>query len=404
MKYLLVIGDGMGDYPLEQLGGRTPLEAAATPHLDWLSQNGWLGRARTVPEGMTPGSDVAIMSLMGYNPSGLLTGRGPLEAASRHIETTAEEIVCRLNLVTLERDPAGPIYMRNHAAGNISSEEAAELIEALRLRLPLHDGQRLYPGISYRHIFIWRNPELMKIPYWQPHDHRDQDVAPFINDPRAKAVMDLVKASWEILDSHPVNEKRRARGLAPANSIWLWGAGVRPRIKSYQERWGLSGATVSAVDLIKGLGVFTGLKAIDVAGATGWLDTNYEGKVAAALEALKELDFVVLHLEAPDEASHQGSLKEKLQAIEDFDARVLGPLLEGLPKLGHQFRLIAACDHYTPLSLKTHAADPVPFIFFTSEGLGQTSGLSYSEKNAASGQLLDPGCRLGELLFGPEKD
>ncbi len=401
MKYVRLIGDGMGDNPLVELGGRTPLEAARTPNLDFMAQNGTLGLARTVPEGMTPGSDVAIMSLMGYNPQGVLSGRGPLEAASQGLNTAPDEMVFRLNLVTVEQVGLAT-FMRNHAAGNISSEEAGELIETLKKELPLSHGQRIYPGVSYRHLLTWPDPELQNVPSWPPHDYRDQDITGLIEDPASGPIMELVKASWAILENHLVNEKRRAQGLPAANSIWPWGQGLRPAVKTYQERWGLTGATVSAVDLIKGLGVVTGLERLDVPGATGWLDTNYPGKVAAALRALEGHDYVVIHLEAPDEASHQGELDNKLKAIEAFDDRIVGPLLKALPSFG-DFRVLAACDHFTPLGLKTHSSDPVPFIIYSQPPVKTPSGLTYSEKNAAStGLLVDPGADLGRLLFGPE--
>ncbi|MDL2260202.1 cofactor-independent phosphoglycerate mutase [Deltaproteobacteria bacterium OttesenSCG-928-K17] len=379
MKYVLMIGDGMGDRPRPDLGGLTPIEAAPTPNLDFMAQNGLLGLARTVPPGMVPGSDVAIMSLMGYNPEGILSGRGPLEAASQGIETAPDELVFRLNLVTVEH--AGPsVFMRSHAAGNISTAEALELINALKKELPLLGGQRLFPGVNYRHILTWPAPVPAKLPSIPPHDYRDQDVTAFINDPQAAPLMDLVRASWRVLENHPVNMARKAKGLPPANSIWPWGQGLRPQVKSYKERWGLTGATVSAVDLIKGLGLITGLERLDVPGATGWLDTNYEGKVKTALDALKRLDYVVIHLEAPDEASHQGEMDMKLKAIADFDAKVVGPILKALPEYG-EFRVLASCDHHTPVELKTHTADPVPFIIYGNAGDDlKPSGLTYSEK------------------------
>ncbi|UQZ90665.1 cofactor-independent phosphoglycerate mutase [Deltaproteobacteria bacterium Smac51] len=404
MKYLLLIGDGMGDWPQAALGGKTPLAAAETGNLDFMAQNGTLGLARTVPEGMPPGSDVAIMSLMGYNPQGILTGRGPLEAASMKIETAPDELVFRMNLVTLGHE-GDSHYMRNHAAGNIPSEDAAELVEALAKELPLTEGQRLFSGVSYRHLFTWPGMKPADVPSIPPHDFRDQEVSHLLNDPAAKPLMDLAKASWEILGSHPVNRKRGAEGLPPANSIWLWGPGLRPQVKTYQERWGVTGATVSAVDLIKGLGILTGLERIDVPGATGWLDTNYEGKVKATLEALEKYDYVVVHIEAPDECSHQGLLDMKLKAISEFDSKVVGPLLSAMPRFGEEFRILAACDHFTPLELKTHSAEPVPFILYSSTvGELKPSGLTYDEANAAStGVLVDPGAELGHLLFGQEK-
>ena len=402
MKYLIMIGDGMGDFPLDELGGKTPLEAAPTPNLDFMAMNGKLGVAQTVPEGMLPGSDVAIMSLMGYNPQGVLSGRGPLEAASQGVVTLEGEMVFRLNLVTVEHQGDNTI-MRNHAAGNISTEEATELLDTLRESLPLLAGQRIFPGVSYRHILTWVDPG--EFPSRPPHDYRDQDITHLLNDPSSQVLNDLIRASWSILDEHPVNKRRREQGLEPANSIWLWGQGYRPEVKTYHERWGITGATVSAVDLIKGLGQVTGLETINVPGATGWVDTDYEGKVKATLEALQRLDLVIIHLEAPDEASHQGDLESKLKAISDFDTKVVGPLLVGMPKLGSSFRAMACCDHYTPISLKTHTSDPIPFIVYSSEDSDETgSGLSYNEKNAAAtGLVVTPGADLGLLLFGPEK-
>ena len=403
MKYVLLIGDGMGDWPVEELGGRTPLEAAPTPNLDFMAQNGTLGLARTVPEGMPPGSDVAIMSLMGYNPRGVLTGRGPLEAASQGLAIAPNELVFRMNLVTVAHD--GPrTTMLNHASGNISTEEALELVEALSRELPLKDGQRLFPGVSYRHILTWPGLDTESQPSWPPHDHLDKDVSELINAPEAALIMDLAKASWPILENHPVNKKRAAKGLPPANSIWLWGQGLTPAVKTYQERWGISGAAISAVDLIKGLGIVTGLERVDVPGATGWIDTNFKGKVEAALEALQRLDFAVIHIEAPDEASHQGELETKLTAISKFDSEVVGPMLKALPALG-DFRVLAACDHYTPVKLRTHIADPIPFVLYSHPAdPAKGSGLDYTEKNAASTAVMaDPGADLGRLLFGLEK-
>lgn len=404
MKYLLLIGDGMGDWPQESLGGRTPLEAAATPHLDAMAQGGLLGLARTVPEGMAPGSDVAIMSLMGYCPRGVLTGRGPLEAASLKIDTAPGELVFRLNLVTLEHR-AGQHFMRDHSAGNIASDEAAELIRALAENLPLREGQRLFPGTGYRHILTWPGLTLAEAPSIPPHDHRDEEVSPLLNQRDAAKIMALVRASWPILENHPVNQRRAARGQGKANSIWLWGPGFKPQVKPYAQRWGLTGAAVSAVDLIKGLGVVTGLEPLAVAGANGWLDTNYEGKVAAALGALKTRDFSVVHLEAPDECSHQGRLDLKLKAIEAFDAQIAGPIVAGLRDRGEPFRVLAACDHYTPVAKKTHSAEMVPFLIYGSQpGDFKASGLGYCEANAArTGLVVDPASSLSHILFGPEK-
>lgn len=403
MKYVLLIGDGMGDWPIKELGGKTPLEAALTPNLDFMAANGTLGLARTVPDGMAPGSDVAIMSLMGYYPKGVLSGRGPLEAASQGLKTGPEELVFRMNLVTVEHD--GPrVIMMNHASGNISTEESLELLEALRQELPLREGQRIFSGVSFRHVFTWPGMVTDAQPSWPPHDYLNKDVSDLVNSPEAAAIMELVKSSWAILEDHPVNRKRKAEGLPQANSIWLWGQGLMPNVKNYQERWGVTGVAISAVDLIKGLGKATGLERIDVPGATGWVDTNYQGKVEAALKALSDHDFAIIHIEAPDEASHQGELDTKLEAISKFDSEVVGPILKALPAFG-PFRILAACDHYTPVELRTHTPEPIPFIIYGQPDEGtKGSGLGYSEKNAAStGLLVDPGADLGCLLFGPEK-
>ncbi|MDR2827609.1 MAG: cofactor-independent phosphoglycerate mutase [Candidatus Adiutrix intracellularis] len=403
MKYVILIGDGMGDYPCLDLGGRTPLAAAPTPNLDFMAQNGLLGLARTVPPSMTPGSDVAIMSLMGYQPQGLLTGRGPLEAAAKKLDFSPMELIFRLNFVTLKFSP-GRVSLCNHAAGNISTTEAEELLDALRKKLPLGPGYYLYPGVGYRHLLLWPDPAPDQAPSYPPHDYRDQDIGGLLSDPAAREIMNLVRASWPILEHHPVNKKRRARNLPSANSIWLWGQGKRVEVKTYLERWGLTGAAISAVDLIRGLGVITGLETPVIPGATGWLDTNYQGKVEATLEALSRLDLAVLHFEGPDEASHQGELASKLQAIADFDAKIVGPLLRALPDFG-SFRILAACDHFTPLKIKTHVADPVPFLIYGQPTLpGSPSGRAYTEANAAAtGLLVEPGAALSGLFFGPEK-
>ncbi|MDR2422491.1 MAG: cofactor-independent phosphoglycerate mutase [Deltaproteobacteria bacterium] len=399
MKYLILIGDGMGDYPLAELGGLTPLAAAQTPNLDRLAKEGLVGRVATTPEGMAPGSDVAIMSLMGYYPKGVLTGRGPLEAAALNVPVNPGDLAFRLNLVTLELGPE--TIMRSHSAGDFPSAEARELLTALSEKLPL--GQRtLHPGVSYRNLLVWPKAptDLPSIP---PHDFRDKSIEGFLRDPKLAPLMDLVKLSWPVLTQSPVNQARVAKGLPPANSIWLWGQGQVPKIKTYQERWGLSGATVSAVDIIRGLGIYAGLEPIRVAGATGLLDTNYQGKAAAGLAALETRDLAVVHLEAPDEMSHQGDLRAKVQAIENFDRFIVGPILAGLPRLGG-FRLLAACDHYTPISLRTHAADPVPFVLYDSLSPAGSGAQGYSEKEAlASGLLVQDGPSLGQLLFGPER-
>jgi 2,3-bisphosphoglycerate-independent phosphoglycerate mutase len=397
VKYVVLIGDGMGDYPLAELNGRTILEAAHTPNLDTLAKAGRLGLCQTIPASLSPGSDVANMAILGYDPEKYLTGRGPLEAGSMGVPVQANEQAFRLNLVTVEHQ-GGRVFMRDHAAGNISSDDARILVDHLAAGLPLTDGQKLYPGVSYRHLLLW--PDLPDgIPTYPPHDHRDQDVSDYLNtaDPAAKRIMDLIRASWPILENHPLNRDRIAKGLRPANSIWPWGQGRPPAVTPYPQKFGVTGAVVSAVDLIKGLGVIAGLEAPHVPGATGLVDTNYEGKVQAALKALETGDFVLIHVEAPDEAGHQGDIKEKLMAVERFDQRVVGPMWEALQKMG-PFRLLVLCDHFTPIEIKTHTREPVPFILYPDRN---PSCRSYSEIEAAtSGLYLSRGDLLADLMFG----
>jgi len=402
LKYVILIGDGMADRPCRALGGLTPMAAAPTPNLDFMARRGRLGLAKTVPDGMPPGSEVAILSLLGYNPQGLITGRGPLEAASQNIDFGPGDLVFRLNLINVE-ETGGALLMRDHAADNISTQEARELVTALAQELPLTAGQRLHPGVGYRHILIWPDPAPNQAPSCPPHDYRDQDLTPFLNDPAARETAALVRASRPILEKHPVNAKRRAAGRLPANCLWLWSQGRRPVIKTFQERWGITGAAISAVDLVKGLGRLTGLETPAVPGATGWVDTNYKGKVEAALEALTRLDLAVVHLEAPDETSHRGELDLKMKALADLDAQVTGPLLKALPGFG-DFRLLAASDHPTPLELMTHTSDPVPFLIYSQPPPPLPSGRPFSEAEAAAtGLMISPGADLGHLLFGPEK-
>ncbi|MDR1038566.1 MAG: cofactor-independent phosphoglycerate mutase [Deltaproteobacteria bacterium] len=401
MKYVILIGDGMGDRPLKALGGLTPLQKAPTPNLDRLAKEGMIARCSTVPDGMSPGSDVAIMSLLGYSAKGVLTGRGPLEALALNVPLPDGAMAFRMNLVTLGRG-GGKTVMLDHSAGDVPASDAGPLLAELSRRLPLAGGKSVHQGVSYRHILVWPDaPEgLASVP---PHDHLDQAMDAILDDPAYRPIADLVRASWPILEDHPVNAARRAKGLRPANSIWLWGQGRTPKVRTFAERWGITGATVSAVDLIRGLAVATGLEPLTVPGATGWLDTDYEGKVAAALDALKTRDLAVVHLEAPDECSHQGNLDAKLKAIENFDARIVGPIVDALPSFG-DYRALCSCDHYTPVETKTHTSDPVPFVLFDSAAPARSGAAGYSEAEALkAGTLVPDGPGLGRLLFGPEK-
>lgn len=352
MKLAVLLGDGMADLPLAALQGRTPLQAAKKPHMDRLAKIGRSGLARTVPDGFPPGSDVANLSVLGYEPGKHYTGRAPLEAAAMDVALGAGEIAFRCNFVTIEDG-----IMKDYSAGHISSEEGRELIEALQ---PLMPEQRLYAGVSYRNLLVLKaGAKAICTP---PHDISDQPVAGYQpRGPDSELLVRLMQAAKPALQDHPVNKRRIAAGKRPANAIWLWGQGPAPVMPSFAEKYGLKGAMISAVDLLKGIGRYAGLQVIDVAGATGTIDTNYEGKVQAALQALQELDFVYLHIEAPDEAGHEGEIEMKVRAIELFDEKVVGPVVEGLERSGEDWRVLLMPDHATPISIKTHSRDPVPF-------------------------------------------
>jgi 2,3-bisphosphoglycerate-independent phosphoglycerate mutase len=389
MKYVILVGDGMGDYPVADLGHKTPLEAAATPHLDELARQGELGCVRTIPPGKEPGSDIANLAILGYDPVRYHTGRAPLEAAALGVELAPGEVAFRCNLVTLRHETSG-VYMEDYSAGHISSPEAKELIMALEAALG-QNGRHFFPGVSYRHLLVWREGDAAWHTY-PPHDWSGQEVGHLMGT-EARPLWDLVRASWPVLQDQPVNQNRIAADQKPATSIWLWGQGRPPQMPTLQERFGVSGAVISAVDLIRGIGKYAGLTTILVPGATGFLDTNYAGKVDAALEALTEMDLVFVHVEAPDEAGHSGELKLKLQAIEDFDAKVVGPMVTGLAKRG-DFRLLVLCDHLTPLALRTHTAEPVPYILYDSRTPGNQPR-AYTEAAAqATGIVLEQGADL----------
>jgi 2,3-bisphosphoglycerate-independent phosphoglycerate mutase len=386
MKYAILIGDGMADYPVEELGNRTPLAAARTLNMDFLATQGELGLARTIPEGMEPGSDVANLSIMGYDPATYHTGRSPLEAASMGVTLRPQDVAFRCNLVTLRHEADGDIFMEDYSAGHISSNEARELIVSINQTMG-NGSRRFYPGVSYRHLLVWQGGEEN----WQtfpPHDLTGQSVRAYLeSESKEKPLLELIKSSWPVLAKHEVNVLRRERGQNPATSIWLWGQGRAPKVPTLQELYGLTGAVISAVDLMRGIGIYAGLKPILVPGATGYLDTNYAGKVEAALDALETMDFVYLHVEAPDEAGHSGELKNKLQAIEDFDYKVVGPMIQGLKTLGPH-RILLMPDHRTPLSLKTHSPEPVPFVLYDSRQIQNAKPRRFNETAAENTGLL----------------
>lgn len=392
-KYVILVGDGMADYPVEELAGKTPLEAAETPNMDRVTACG-LGRVRTIPQGLEPGSDVANLSLMGYDPTRFHTGRSPLEAASMGVTLQPDEVAFRMNLVTLERGPGDRAVVSSHSAGDLSSEEGGVLVDALRRELE-GDGIALRAGVGYRHLLIWKNgPE--DAPTVAPHDVLERDMAWYLDTADRDPVVALMRRSWDLLAAHPVNENRRRTGRSPATSIWLWGQGKPPLMPSFQSLYGLSAGVISAVDLIKGIGICAGFQPVPVEGATGLLDTNYEGKVEKALEGLERKDLIFLHVEAPDEAGHSGNAGVKVQAIEYFDGRVVGPMLEGLEAGGWDYRVLVVSDHFTPIIRRTHTPEPAPFAWARKKELARCSrSRSFSEAEALrSGLLFDPGCEI----------
>lgn len=397
-KYLIIVGDGMGDEPQERLGGRTPLEAARTPYMDRIAADGVLGLTETITADQEPGSDVANMAILGYDPDRFHTGRAPLEAASMGVELRPEDVAFRCNLVTVRDDDQGRVVLADYSAGHITSEEGRALIETIRRSLE-SDSLRFYPGVSYRHLLVWRGgKEALRIT--PPHDVTGEPVDPYwqVYD-QAPELKALLAAARPLLADHEVNRNRVSRGKSPANAIWLWGQGRKPNMPTFKERFGLTGVTISAVDLIRGLGVCAGLEPVIVPGATGYLDTNYAGKVAAACRALEYEDLAFVHVEAPDEASHEGNLDLKIEAIEAFDTRVVNPLLEACATLP-QARVLVITDHLTPIRIKTHARGLVPFAIFDFARRRQREQRGYSERSAAAtGLIVRPGYELMEKFI-----
>ena len=386
------MGDGMADYAIAELGGRTPLEVAQTPHMDRIAACR-IGLVRTIPEGMDPGSDVANLSLLGYNPETYHTGRAPFEAASMGITLGEHEVAFRMNLVTLDRKSENEILMVSHSSGDITTEEAREIVECLKQEVGT-PGVEMYPGVAYRHLLVWdQGPaDAETIP---PHDVLGQNMAPYLNNRSSNPVPGLIRRSWGYLEQHPINIERRKRGLREANSIWLWGQGMSLGLPRFNERFGLQGGVISAVDLLKGIGVSAGLKPIEVEGATGYLDTNYRGKAEEALKGLEDLDFFFVHVEAPDEASHNGNIGEKIQAIEAFDEKVVGTVLEGMAGF-EDYRIMVASDHFTPISIKTHSSEPAPFAWASKKEIESgVGGRGFAEKDAQeTGLVFEKGHEL----------
>ena len=398
-KYLVLVGDGMGDYPLQELGGKTPLQVAETPNMDRIAACR-VGLVRTIPEGMEPGSDVANLSLLGYDPRVYHTRRAPFEAASMRVELKPDEVAFRMNLVTLDFNSDHDIFMVSHSSGDLSSEDARRIVDDLKKELHF-PGTTIYQGVGYRHLLVWQKgpEEAVTIP---PHDVLGQNMAPYLNQADGNLVQRLIRSSWPVLKNHPVNLSRRERKDKEANSIWLWGQGRAPRLPRFADKYGKKGVVICAVDLLRGMGIYAGFEPIYVEGATGYLNTNYRGKAEAALQALTRLDFVFLHVEAPDEAGHAGSSKEKIEAIENFDRKVVGTVLEGLERFD-DFRIMVVSDHLTPIPKRTHTAEPTPFAWASKRELSRAgAGAGFSEESARNGGLLvDPGYTLMDQFLHP---
>ncbi len=397
MKYIILQGDGMADYPIESLGGRTPLQAARTPNMDWLAQHGVYGIAHVIPDGFPPGSDVGNMSIMGYDPALYHTGRSPLEAASMGVALGPKDIAFRCNLVTLG-GAGDEACMEDFTSGHISTEEAAEIIRDLGRALG-GAGIEFFPGVSYRHLMVWRGGKE-KMTTTPPHDITGQKIAGYMPEgDGAERLLALMRAAQPLLADHPVNRKRRGAGHRPATSIWLWGQGRAPQLPPLTERYGIKGGVISAVDIIHGLGVYAGLERIEVPGITGFLDTNYVGKGEYGVRSLEKNDLVFIHVEATDEAGHMGDVEKKIQAIEDFDAKVVGTVLQGMASR-KDYRILLMPDHPTAIALKTHVSDPVPFVLYAAASPQDNGDLGYNENDArTTGIVAKKAYRLMEALI-----
>lgn len=388
MKYVVILGDGMADEPIEALGNMTPLEYAKTPVLDKLSKKSEVGLCHTIPEGLKPGSDVANMSVLGYDAKANYSGRSPLEALSIGVPMKDTDIAFRCNIVSITDDPSLSFEEQtivDHSSSEISTEDCAVLLEAVRKELE-NDEFKFYVGTSYRHCLIQDHGEVIDLV--QPHDVLGTTIGQHL--PKQEAFRNMMEKSFEILKNHPLNIERKKQGLNPANCCWFWGAGTKPMLSSFEEKTGKKGMMVSAVDLLKGIAVGTSMGVAKVEGATGGLETNYEGKVKAALDSVKNgYDFAYIHVEAPDEMGHQGSVERKVKAIEYLDSRVIGPVYEGLKEMGEDFRILVMPDHPTPIRCRTHTSDPVPYLLFDST-VNRDEKWNYNEKDAKAGGIYEP--------------
>lgn len=399
MKYIVILGDGMADQPLAQLGEKTPLEAAHKETMDYLARFGELGMVQSIPDGMSPGSDTANLSILGYDPKQYYTGRSPLEAVSMGIEMADDAICYRCNLVSIEGDDLESARMLDHSSGEISTQEAKELIESLQEAIDWEEN-RLYPGVSYRHALLMPN-NTVGTACTPPHDIVGEPIAAHLpSGKNEEPLRRWIAASQAILKNHPVNRARRERGLHTADICWFWGEGTRPALPNFEEKTGKRGGMISAVDLLKGIALCAGMDSVDVAGATGTLNTDYEGKLKAALRLLEDHDFVYIHVEAPDECGHQGNIADKVESIERIDRRILRPLMEALDARGEDYSILLTPDHATPLALRTHTSDPIPYVLYSSKFPKEERDRRYTERDGEASGVVEPnGHALIDKLF-----
>ena len=393
MKYIVVLGDGMSDEPIEALGGKTPLEYASTPVMDELAGKGEMGMVQNVPAGMSPGSEIANLSVMGYNPLTDFTGRSPLEALSVGVEMEPDDVIFRCNVVTLtEEEPYAEKTILDHSADEISTADADILMDAIREAFNSEEFQ-FYTGTSYRHIMVWKKGRVSSLE--PPHDHLTKVIGPWL--PKEAVLRSFMERSFEILNNHPLNLARTAQGKRKANSLWYWGAGTKPALQNFTEKTGLTGAMISAVDLLKGIAVGAGMKVCQVEGATGSIDTNWEGKAQAAIDSLLRdgCDFAYIHVEAPDEMAHQGHMEEKVKSIEYLDSRIIAPVKKAMEDAGEDYRMLILPDHPNLLRLRTHVGDPVPYVLYDSTK-ERKSLACYSEREAAATGNFEP---MGHMLM-----
>ena len=401
MKYLILVPDGAGDEEIPMLGNKTPLQAAKMNHINQLAQRGTVGLVRTIPPGIAPGSDAANLSVMGYDPAIYHTGRSPLEAASMRIEMSETDVAFRTNLVTLQGEGRyEDLMILDHSAGDITSEEAKVLIEYINEKLGT-ETIRFYPGVSYRHAMIVKNGST-SYDLTPPHDVLTQKAGAYLpKGEGSEFITEMMKKSYQLLSNHPINLERIKKGMNSANSIWIWGQGKKPRLSSFYDKYKINGTAISAVDLIKGIAICAGLNSVDVEGATGTIHTNFKGKAEAAIQEYKKgQDFVYLHLEAPDECSHQGDLEGKVKSLELIDELVLAPILEYLNTNGEAFKVLIVPDHRTPLAIRTHSATPVPYVLFESNKETEPDvNRAFSEEAGKTGRFFENGFELADFFF-----